>query len=134
MSGGAQVVQGKIFVWGGGGPNAAAEAAAKPVPGVPDMAMTEDIPTTTAQGAPAYAALPVRDKRVRKELNREDTKQSYVSCLAHQLAVPCPHAGCQGWHGLWPPQHFLVPVRPQMVRSNVLCRTTIESCPTAGRC
>lgn len=54
-----QVLQGKIFVWGKSSPNAAAEAAAVPVPGVPDMAMTEDIPSSTSQGVPTVALLSV---------------------------------------------------------------------------
>ncbi|KAK9908684.1 hypothetical protein WJX75_001402 [Coccomyxa subellipsoidea] len=52
-----KVLQGKIFVWGKSSPNAAAEAAAVPVPGVPDMAMTEDIPLSTSQGVPTVALL-----------------------------------------------------------------------------
>ena len=55
----AQVLQGMVFVWGQSSPNAAAEAAAMPVPGVPDMAMTEDIPSSTSQGVPTLAFLPV---------------------------------------------------------------------------
>lgn len=40
-----QVMQGMIFVWGESGPLAAAEADAMPVPGLPDVEMSETHPT-----------------------------------------------------------------------------------------
>lgn len=41
-----------IFVWGESGPQAAAEADALPVPGLPDMQMTEAKPMHDKNGAP----------------------------------------------------------------------------------
>ncbi len=54
-----QVLQGMIFVWGKSGPSAVAEAAAKPPLGIPDLEMTEGIPSSTVQGVPMIAFLPV---------------------------------------------------------------------------
>lgn len=48
-----------VFVWGKSGPSAVAEAAAKPPLGIPDMEMTEGIPSSTVQGVPTMAFLPV---------------------------------------------------------------------------
>ncbi len=47
-----QVMQGMIFVWGESGPQAAAEADAMPVPGLPDMEMSEATPTLNRSGEP----------------------------------------------------------------------------------
>ncbi|CAL8461939.1 g1470 [Coccomyxa elongata] len=60
-----KVVQNMIFVWGGSGPNAAADAAAMPVPVIPDLEVVEGMPTATTGGhsivpnfTPYYRELP----------------------------------------------------------------------------
>ncbi len=44
------MVQNIIFVWGSSGPNAAADAAAMPVPVIPDLEVVEGMPTATTSG------------------------------------------------------------------------------------
>ena len=39
-----------IFVWGSSGPDAAADAAATPVPVIPDLEVVEGMPTATISG------------------------------------------------------------------------------------
>lgn len=39
-----------IFVWGNSGPNAAAHAAATPIPVIPDLEVVEGMPTATISG------------------------------------------------------------------------------------
>ena len=76
-----QVMQGMIFVWGDSGPQAAAEADAMPVPGLPDLEQSEAKPMRSKSGQPM--------KNFIKSYYRELPYGWDV--LAENLQDPCKH-------------------------------------------
>ena len=76
-----QVMQGMVFVWGESGPQAAAEADAMPVPGLPDLEQTEAKPMRSKNGQPM--------KNFIKSYYRELPYGWEV--LAENLQDPCKH-------------------------------------------
>ena len=78
---GMQVMQGMVFVWGESGPQAAAEADAMPVPGLPDLEQTEAKPMRSKSEQPM--------KNFIKSYYRELPYGWEV--LAENLQDPCKH-------------------------------------------
>lgn len=76
-----QVMQGMVFVWGESGPQAAAEADAMPVPGLPDLEQSEAKPMRSKSGQPM--------KNFIKSYYRELPYGWDV--LAENLQDPCKH-------------------------------------------
>lgn len=94
----SQVMQGMVFVWGESGPQAAAEADAMPVPGLPDLEQSEAKPMRSKSGQPMknfiksyYRELPYGWEVLAENLQDPCKICCLLSrCCADADAVACP--------------------------------------------